>query len=111
MSPPRDRGVAPRVVVDLEPQRLTQLLRRMFATRGVATVDPTAAPREHIDVALLRRAPSGGLDATFIVRLEEAGWNLPANAVIEAGDPAGFRVVEISELDELVELIMNLALD
>lgn len=103
--------MAPRVVVDLEPQLLTQLLRRMLATRGVATVEPAAAAGEHVDVELVGETSSGGPEATFTVRLEEAGWTLPANVVVEAADPARSRLVEIAHLDDLIDLVMNLASD
>lgn len=97
--------------MDLEPQLLTQLLRRMLTTRGVTTVDPTVATSERVDVALVGGTSPAGLNAKFTVRLEEAGWTLPATAEVDAADPAGSRVVEIADLDDLVDLLMSLAFD
>lgn len=111
MTPPQDRRPSRRVLVDLEPQLLTQLVQRMLAARGVTALDLATAAGEHVDVALLGGAVPADLDAGVMVRLEEAGWDMPAAVKIRAVGAGQPRVVELADVDELVDLLTALAFE
>lgn len=109
MTPSQDRRSSRRVLVDLEPRLLTQLLQQMLAARGVTALDLATAAGEHVDVALLGGAVPADLDAGVMVRMTEAGWDMPAVVEIRPVGAKQPRAVELANVDELVDLLTALA--
>lgn len=110
MTPLQDSGPAGRVLVHLEPQLLTQLLRQMLAARGITAFDVATAAGAPADVAVVGAATPAGLDAKVVVRLEGSGWELPTVVEIRTPGVAQPRVLEVADVDELIDLLIALAL-
>lgn len=99
----------PTVVVDLEPELLADLLRRMLVDRGVTITEP-GAPRQHVTAALVGPSSRVAVDADFTVRLLQSGERLPAEVEVKAGEAEADtpRLVTIATPEDLIDLLMSL---
>lgn len=117
----------PRVVgLGVGPRLLTDLLGRILADRGLV-VTPLTAPgaaaqpadggadtgtrRVRVDVALVHGAVPPDVTAEIVVNLPEHGLAPASTTQVTVQRPGGPLTVEVSDLGELIDLIVDLAED
>lgn len=123
----------PRVVgLGVGPRLLTDLLGRILADRGLV-VTPLTAPGAagqpadtgadtgadadagarpvRVDVALVHDAVPADVTAEVVVTLPEAGLAPASTTQVTVQRPGGPLTVEVSDLGELIDLIVDLADD
>lgn len=98
----------PPVVVALEPELLADLVCQHLAARGVTAVGAAEAPQRAAVILVDGPLPEG-VETEVVVRMPGSGERLPTVVDVERVSTGTSGEVAISDVDALIDLLVDLA--